>query len=189
MLAMPTPNSLGDHSNADINDASPDWDARDTDQHRSDLEALRQDLAAVVGDLKKVVEARTAQATATAKAGVEQGLDAARDTIRSHPVTAVTVALLVGAALAIAIIPARRPPTTRQRLAEWVPATGAQVTQFAHGVQDRVRSSGTMASLGSALERVIESVSSIDPKTSLAPALKQAGTWFSSLKSALIGKT
>ena len=153
------------------------------------LAELRKDLGVIVADLAKVVEERVAQAKAAAIEGMDQGLEAARSTIRTHPVSAIAVAALLGAGLAVALTSAAQPTRDASRLATWSPPTSRdEFMQRARSMQSSVSQSSTLSSLVSAFERVVESVSTIDPKSSLTPALEKAGTWLSGLRATMGGK-
>jgi ElaB/YqjD/DUF883 family membrane-anchored ribosome-binding protein len=151
---------------------------------KSALLELRQDLAAIVADLTKVVEHRAAQA----KASAAEGAEAASHMIRAHPVAAVSVAVLLGAALAVALLPSSRPSPRRLGATNW---SMPSMPNFVHAVQSipstvaNVANSSAMASLGSVLERVIEQVAALDPKSPLPPTLAKAGKWFKDFRSTI----
>jgi len=152
---------------------------------RDVLAELRRDLSVIVAELTKVVEERSAQA----KLAADQGLVAARGTIRTHPIASITVAALLGAGVAIAFASVPRSPRTASRLADWAPPTlRAELMRLAEGMQKSASQSSTLSSLASAFERVVENVSAFDSKTSLAPALEKAGTWLSSMRASMGGK-
>ena len=154
-------------------------------QDRAVLEELRRDLSVIVADLAKVVEDRSAQAKAVA----DEGLEAARDTIRTHPIAAIVMAVLLGAAVAVAITAPPRASRATSRLADWAPPTSrADLMHLAEGLHRSVAQSSTLASLATAFERVVEQISTIDPKSSLSPALEKAGTWLNSLRTTMVGK-
>ncbi len=154
-------------------------------QDRDVLVELRRDLSVIVAELTKVVEERSAQAKAVA----DQGLDAARETIRTHPIAAIAVATLLGAGVAVALTSVPRTTRAPSRFADWAPATSrAELVHMAEGMQRSVSQSSTLASLASAFERVVEQISTIDPKSSLTPALEKAGTWLNTLRASVGGK-
>ncbi len=160
---------------AQSNEGGPDHAAPD----HSVLLELRKDLAAVVADLTKIVEHRAAQA----KAGAEAGIDTASTMIRSHPVASVAVAVLLGAGVAVAVLPSSRRRTLQPR--DWsLPAMPAFV-QTVRDLPSSVASSSTLASLASAFERVVEHIATVDPKSSLTPALQKAGSWLTELRGAM----
>lgn len=132
---------------------------------------------------------RAAQAKRATIAGVQDGLDATRDVVRSHPAAAMTVALLAGAAVALIVMPASRRHGRVARLAEWLPSSRSEVATIANNLNSRVAKSSAMSSLASAFERVVDSVTSIDANSSLTPAIKRAGTWLNSLRASINGKT
>jgi hypothetical protein len=179
---MQTPNRL-DALGANESSAGTTGDG--DGQDRAVLEELRRDLGVIVAELTKVVEERAAQAKALA----DEGLEVARDTIRTHPMAAITVAALMGAAVAIAFTSAPRAPRVTSRLANWSPPTSrADLLHMADGMHRSVAQSSTLSSLATAFERVVEQISTIDPKASLSPALEKAGSWLNSLRTAMGGK-
>lgn len=175
---MPTPDSSHDfQSSGAMHDTTDDRSAR--------LAEVRADLVTLVADVKRVVEARASQVKDAAIDGAEAGVDFARDTIRSHPIPAIAIAAVVGAAIAVALTPAVQKP--RSRLPDWAPdITRTNLGEMAQGLQRSASSTGS--SLLSAFERVVDSVSTIDPKSSLTPTLEKAGAWLSSLRATMSGK-
>jgi hypothetical protein len=156
-----------------------------TDQDRMlQIEALRRDLAAVVDDAKRIVASQVAQAGATVEHVANDSVDVVRETIRAHPMAAIAAAVVVGAALAVVLTPAA--PRKMASRGGWVPSalTATHVQEMISNAQSSAVNSTAGSSLASALERVVESVSSIDPKASLTPALEKAGAWLGSLRSA-----
>jgi hypothetical protein len=155
----------------------------------ADLVVLRQDLALLVGDVARLVEARAAQAKACATDSVTAGLDASRSTIRAYPVTSIAVATVIGAAVAIMITSQPRRPNLSARLGHMVPdITRADLGEMVHHLQRSASTAAHGSGLASAFERVVDSVSSIDAKSSLTPALEKAGAWLSSLRTSVVGK-
>lgn len=138
------------------------------------LAAVRADLAALVADVTRVAESRASQVKNAAIDDAEAGVDFARDTIRSHPLPAVAIAFVVGAAVAVGLTPTSRRSGSARR-GDWTPDLG----QMAQGLQRSASSTGS--SVLSAFERVVDSVSTIDPKSSLTPAIEKAAGWLSSL--------
>jgi hypothetical protein len=87
------------------------------------------------------------------------------------------------------LVPAK--PTTRRlsQLREWTPAIiPADLHDIVRNLQQAASRSTSGTPLMSVFERVVDSVSSIDPKASLAPALEKAGAWLSSLRGTVAGK-
>lgn len=179
---MPTPNRLDAMNATDPSLGS----ARDGDgQHRAVLEELRRDLGVIVAEVTKVAEERSAQAKVLA----DEGLEAARDTIRTHPMAAVAMATLLGAGIAIVLTSAPRASRATSRLASWAPPTSrAELMHMTDGMQKSVAQSSTLSSVASAFERLVEQISTIDPKSSLSPALEKAGAWLNSLRTSMGGK-
>ncbi len=153
------------------------------------LAELRGDLAALVGDVSRIVETRAAAARDATVEGAERGLAATRDTIRAYPVAALATALIAGAALAVILTPAAPRSSARARLDAWTPDLHrADFDKLAKRLSRAVSQAAPGPSLTSAFERVVESMSSLDAKSSLAPAIEKAGAWLSSMRASIGGK-
>jgi ElaB/YqjD/DUF883 family membrane-anchored ribosome-binding protein len=143
------------------------------------LMELRKDLAAVVAELTTVVERRAAEAEVMAGRAIE----GTSQIIRLHPVAAVAIAMLVGAGIAQIVVPSRRPAHSSMHLPAWTaPAMPAAWMQSARDFPASVARSSAFASLASILERVVEQISTLDPKSQLSPALDKAGHWLNGLR-------
>jgi ElaB/YqjD/DUF883 family membrane-anchored ribosome-binding protein len=168
---------------------------RSPQDHMLDLEELRRDLAAIVADTKIIVTSRMNTAAATISTATEGGVVCTRTAIEKNPLAAVAIATLVGAGLAIALTPRARSSSRSSRMAQWVPQSlsSAHLQEIAGNLQrstsnamnGAIHGGLTGPSIASALERVVDSVSSIDPKTSLAPALEKASAWMSTIRAAI----
>lgn len=176
---MPTPDSSHEFQSSGVtHDIAGDRAAQ--------LAEVKADLAALVADVKKVVEARASQVKHATIEGAETGAEFARDKIRAHPIPAIAIAAIVGAAIAVALTPAPHRSRTA-RLGDWSPdITRASLGDMAQGLPRSASSNG--ASLLSAFERVVDSVSTIDPKSSLTPTLEKAGAWLNSMRAFVSGK-
>ena len=158
----------------------------DRDDPDATLAELRKDLASLVADVKLVVEERAA----AAKNAADMGLDAARDTIRTYPVSSMAIATLVGVAAAVALTAGtRRPRSLSARIGEWAPGiTRSDLQEMASNLQRSASRITPGVPLMSAFERVVDTVTSMDPKATLTPALEKAGVWFNALRGTIIGK-
>lgn len=162
-------------------------------ERAAQLAELRRDLAAIVADVAQVVEQRAAQMKDGVVDGAEAGLDATRQTIRSYPLASLGAAALLGAAVAVMLTPTPQRSSGLSRLSgrlsDWTPdVTRADLDAMARRLQRSVSQAANGSSLASTFERVIDSVSSIDAKSSLTPALEKAGAWLSSMRGAIGGK-
>ena len=187
---MPAPHT----SNENIsNESEPSNEFRSTGVIRdnsgdraAELAAVRADLARLVADVTSVVAARASQVGGAAVEGGEAGVDFARDTIRSHPIPAVALAAVAGAAIAVLMVPSSRQPRSGRLAERASDLTRTSFGDMAQGLQRSASSTGS--SLLSAFERVVESVSSIDPQSSITPTLEKAASWLGSLRGTLSGK-
>ena len=159
-----------------------------THDRSAEYAELRRELAMITSNVGIIIETRAAQAKQLATDAAEASLETTRDTIRDYPVTSIAVATLLGAAIAIALSPPRR-PSLAARMGNYVPdVTRADLNDMARQLQRSASHAVRGSSLSSAFERVVDSVSSIDPKSSLTPALEKAGAWLGSLRSSMGGK-
>jgi hypothetical protein len=149
---------------------------------------LRRELSMIASNVGIIIETRAAEAKRMASDAAEAGLDSTRATIREYPVASIAVATILGAAIAISLSPPRR-PSFAARMGNYMPEVSrADLNDMASQLQRSASHAVRGSSLSSAFERVVDSVSSIDPKSSLTPALEKAGAWLSSLRSSMGGK-
>jgi ElaB/YqjD/DUF883 family membrane-anchored ribosome-binding protein len=157
----------------------------EAEAHETTLAELRNDLAEVTADVRRVIDARTKRAQQAASAGI----DMARDTIKANPVASMMVATAVGAAVALLIVPAPHAAPRLRNIREWAPhVTRADLQEMMGQLQATASNATAGTPLLSIFERVVDSVSSIDPKTTLTPALEKAGAWLSSFRTSVLGK-
>ncbi len=184
---MPAANRLYPSS---VAKAGPQPAAHDRENSTGDVLAeLRKDLAVIVGDLKSVVERRTAEAGQIGIAATNAVAKEARQVIRSHPIASIGIAVLFGVGIATLIVPSRRTSRYPHGMPAWsLPQMPAALIQTARDFPASVSRSNTFSSLASALERVVEQASTLDPKAQLSPALEKAGTWLNGLRTSLGGK-
>jgi len=152
-------------------------------ERAAQIAELRKDLASLVAEVAQVVEARAMQAKDATVEAVDTGLGATRECIRSYPVASIATATVIGAALATLLVPSRPQRSGVARLRAWAPdITRADLREMAGELQRTASRNLNGSSLLPTFERVVDSVSSIDPKTTLTPALEKAGSWLSSLR-------
>ncbi len=159
----------------------------DQDARASQLAALRTELASIATEFGQVVEARSGQAKKFVVEEASAGLNATRSVIRAQPMASLGVAIVVGAALAVLIVPkgySRRSARPR----DWsLDATRAEF----NGAIDRARNAMphvNTGSLMSSFERMVESLSSIDAKSALMPTWEKIAPWLQSLRGPSSGK-
>jgi ElaB/YqjD/DUF883 family membrane-anchored ribosome-binding protein len=149
------------------------------------LDELRNSVAAIADDLKKVVEARGHAAKEQAQAGVKT----LRNGIRRQPAMAVAVATAAGAILAVIAVPrfGRRSPVSRWDA--WTPSitsmpavTRADLYDFAHNMQNSALRAANSVPLTSSLERLVDAVSKVEPGASLASAIEKASGWIQKMR-------
>ena len=162
-------------------------EAGDHSARASQLAALRAELALIATEFGQVVEARSAQARDFAVDEATAGLSATRSTIRSQPLASLAVAAIAGAALAVLVIP-KGYSRNSARGHDWsLDATRAELNSALDRVRNAMPHANT-SSLMSSFERMIESLSSIDAKSTLMPAWEKLGPWLQSLRGSTIGK-
>ena len=144
---------------------------------------LRDSIASIAGDLKDVAEARGR----AAKEHAGEGVETLRNAIRRQPAVAMSLALLVGAALAMIAAPSfgRQIPA---RWAGWVPSISrADLYDVAEQVQRGAMRAASSVPVASWLERLADVVSRIEPSTSLNSAIEKIGSWFEKLRGSKAG--
>jgi ElaB/YqjD/DUF883 family membrane-anchored ribosome-binding protein len=158
----------------------------DRDDPDATLAELRRDLASLVSDVKLVVEARAK----AAKDAAELGLDATRSTIRTYPVSSMAIAALIGVAAAVVLTAGpRRPRSLATRIGDWSPGiTRNDLHEIVSNLQRSASRITPGTPLMSAFERVVDTVSSLDTKATLTPALEKAGAWLNTLRGNITGK-
>ncbi len=151
------------------------------------LEEMRERVAAIAEDLKKVVEARSH----AAKEQAQDGVKALRKGIRRQPALAMGIATVAGATLALIAVPrlGRRAPVSRWDA--WVPSmpsvTRADLYDFAHNMQTSALRAANSVPLTSSLERLVDAVSKVEPGSSLTSAIEKAGNWLQKMRTAAKG--
>jgi predicted transcriptional regulator len=151
----------------------------DQDETAATLIELRRDLASILADVKRVVDARAA----AAKDVAEVGLESARETIRTYPASSIALATLIGVAAAIVLTSGAQRPRATTRVRDWSPGiTRDDLNDMVGNLQRTASRAVNGAPILSAFERVVDTVSSIDPKATLTPALEKAGAWLNTLR-------
>jgi len=149
------------------------------------LDELRDSVASIAADLKKVVEARSQ----SAKEQAQDGVKALRRGIRGQPALAMAIATAAGAVLAVIAVPriGRRAPASRWDA--WMPSmpsmpsiTRADLYDFAHNMQSSALRAANSIPLTSSLERLVDAVSKVEPNASLTSAIEKAGSWFQKMR-------
>jgi ElaB/YqjD/DUF883 family membrane-anchored ribosome-binding protein len=158
----------------DAHSASEEWT----------LDHLRESVADIAKDLKKVVDARAA----AARENAQEGVKTLRKSIRKQPAAAMAIAAGAGAVLAVLLVPrfGRRPVPSRWQA--WMPAmpsvTRADLYDLADSMQRSAMRAANSVPLTSSLERLVDAVSKVEPNASLTSAIEKAGTWFQKMRSA-----
>jgi ElaB/YqjD/DUF883 family membrane-anchored ribosome-binding protein len=146
------------------------------------LEELRNSVASIADDLKKIIEAHGQAAREQAQDGVK----ALRKGIRQQPALAMAIATAAGAILAVIAVPrlGRRVPASRWDA--WVPSmpsvTRADLYDFAHNMQNSALRAANSVPLTSSLERLVDAISKVEPGASLASALEKTGGWIQKMR-------
>ncbi len=164
----------------------------DSIDDETEFAALRAELAEVVAQLQAVVADRAGRAAAAAAQGTERALEGLRDGVRSNPMLAVGIAVVIGAAIAVVFVPrgmlTGRSPVVRpgdwslENLSNRASTTQAEIERLARSAYAQVpRASSLLPSF----ERMIDSLASLDSNGSLAPAIQKGVHWLSSLRANL----
>jgi ElaB/YqjD/DUF883 family membrane-anchored ribosome-binding protein len=146
------------------------------------LDHLRESVADIASDLKKVVDARARAVQDNAQDGVK----ALRKSIRKQPTAAMAIAAGAGALLAVLLVPrfGRRPASRWQAWMPAMPVTRADLYDFADSMQRSALRAANSVPLTSSLERLVDAMSKVEPNASFASAVEKAGNWLQSLRSA-----
>ncbi len=156
----------------------------------SQIDELKAELAAVATEFARIVEDKAIQTKDFAVRETAEGLEGARGFIRAQPLAALAIATILGATLAIILVP--KPSRSRGLLnRDWGRDWGLDSAraELSHTL-DRLKSSmpdTSRGSLMSSFERVMDSVANIDPKASLMPAWEKLAPYVQSLKKSTIG--
>jgi len=158
---------------------------RDAPSSSSDdwtLEYLRNSVASITDDLKKLVESRSEAAREHAQDGVK----VLRKGIRKQPALAMGLATAAGAVLAVIAVPrfGRHAPVSRWDA--WRPSmpsiTRADLFDFANNMQHSAMRAANSVPLTSSLERLVDAVSKVEPSASLTSAFEKAANWIQKLR-------
>ncbi len=143
-----------------------------TDADADTLSALRQELQNLTTTVADLTSKGAARAGELATAGTQR----VRQDIEANPWTSIAIAAAAGAIIAFAVIP-KRPRGFRynDRASYTMDDIGASLRQAAPRA-------GITQSLVARLERVVDSISTIDPAAVTAsPAYETAKTWIQTL--------
>ncbi len=136
------------------------------------LSSLRLELQ----KLSETVSDMTSQAAARVEKAATDGTNVVRANIVDRPWTSMGVAALAGALIAVAIIPKRTRGFRYNERASY------NMDDIGASVRSAASRNGITQSLLSRLERVVDSIGSIDPAVVTAsPAYDTAKTWMQSL--------
>ena len=146
------------------------------------LEELRNSVASIADDLRKVVEVRSQ----AAKEQAHDSVKAVRKGIRRQPAMAMAIATAAGAVLAVIAVPRFGRRDRVSRWDRWVPSmpsvTRADLYDFAHNMQNSARRAPNSVPLTSSLERLVDAVSKVEPSASLTSAIEKANGWIQKIR-------
>ena len=146
-------------------------------EHESnELEALRNQIAALSSEVSRIAAERLELAKRTA----EQSADLARESIEAYPLASLALAFGVGALIGLAVVPARRTST------DWRHASLSSVrddlADYTRQMKRSIRSTAAGSGFMSNLERVADTVSSVDAKATIGPVWNRLVAWLETAK-------
>jgi hypothetical protein len=149
---------------------------------------LKSELEMIASNVGIIIETRSAQAKELASKAAAASVDTTREIVRGYPVASIAAATLLGAALAVVLTPSPRSSRV-SRIGHSVPeVTRADLTEIAGQMRRSASHAVQGSSLAAMFERIVNSISSSDANTSLAPAVEKAGAWISSLRTLTGGR-
>lgn len=146
----------------------------------STIAELRKSVSAIGDELSAVVDRRSR----ALKEGTQAGANSLRRTIRRQPVVAIGVATLAGALLALLVVPRGSRGRAASRWDGWVPhVSRAELYEVADSLQRSVARAANAAPFASSFERLVDSLTKIEPKESLSETIQKAGSWLQRMRS------
>lgn len=140
-------------------------------QEGSEIEALREQISQLSIEVSRIVAGRVEAAKRAAEAGAEY----ARGTVDEHPLTSLALAFGAGALIGLAIVPARRASF------DWRTPNLANarndLADYTEKMKRSISSSATGRGFMSNLERVADTVSSVDAKATIGPVWNRFVSW------------
>lgn len=136
-----------------------------------EMAALRDQLSTLSSEVSRIA----AERLAAAKRATEAGAEYARETVNDYPLGSLALAFGAGALIGLAIVPPRRP------IADWrhtsVNSVRDELADYTKQMKRSLRSSATGRGLISNLERVADTVSSVDAKATIGPVWNRIVSW------------
>ena len=137
----------------------------------SEIETLRSQISTLSSEVARIAAGRVEAAKRLAL----EGSDYAREAVDDYPFASLALAFGAGALLALAVVPPRR------KSPDWRHASVYRLrddlTDYTKQMKRSIRSSATGRGLMSNLERVADTVSSVDAKATIGPVWNRIVSW------------
>ena len=143
----------------------------------SEIEALRGQISTLSSEVVRIAAGRV---EAVKRVAVE-GSDYARETVDDYPFASLALAFGAGALLGLAVLPPRRDSSDWRHAS--VNSLRDDLTDYTKQMKRSIRSSAAGRGLMSNLERVADTVSSVDAKATIGPVWNRIVSWLEVAKS------
>lgn len=145
----------------------------------STLGELRAQVESIAAEFAEIAKKRAEDISDQAGAGISE----LKTRIKRNPTLSMGIAAGAGALIGFALVPRRA--QRRSGWTQWTPVSRADLYEMADDLQHSIRraASASAVPITNSLERVVNAVSSVDPKTTIAPAIDTARKWLSDIRS------
>ena len=159
-----------------LRSTTPNSDELGYSSQGNETEVLREQLSALGAEVSRIAEERMS----AAKLSAEHGVTYARDVVEEYPLTSLALAFSAGAVIGLALVPSRRVSM------DWRHASVNSVRDDLGDYTERLRRSIRSTAMGngivSNLERVADTVSSVDAKATIGPVWDRLVSWLEMAK-------
>ena len=155
MLRSTTPSS---------GDVAPHFDG-------SEIEALRGQISTLSSEVSRIAAGRVE----AVKRVAAEGSDYAREAVDDYPFASLALAFGAGALLGLAVVPTRRDSPDWRHTS--VDSLRDDLANYTKQMKRSIRSSATGRGLMSNMERVADTVSSVDAKATIGPVWNRIVSW------------
>ncbi len=142
----------------------------------TEIEALREQMTQVSGEIARISAARIEAAKRAAEAGAEY----AREGVEEYPLSSLAMAFGAGALIGLAILPKRR--TSFDWHNPSVQSVRNELADYTDKMKRSIRGSATGQGMISNFERVVDTVSNVDAKATIGPVWNRILAWLDAAK-------
>ena len=137
----------------------------------SEIEALRGQISTLSSEVARIA----AERVEAVKRAAEQGAEHAREAVDDYPLASLALAFGAGALIGLAVVPQRRAASDWRHAS--VNSVRDDLADYTRQMKRSIRSSATGRGLMSNLERVADTVSSVDAKATIGPVWNRIVSW------------